>query len=269
MNKHLSRGSPDKDLLVTGVVLLVLIALGWSARLVFDLGEWAFAMLGVLAGVGAGIVYLARTAQPSPRTRESIAVGVAVSPKHSGLQLEPTRVIALTGRSGSNKSRIAEEIKKNHPDWAYSSCGKFVRQEAEKAGIRGDLLETHNFGLSLVEQLGPEGFLNAVLDTADIPNHAETLIIDDIYHPSVFEALKGHWNHLQFVFVDLPESVRRAVLHDDRGLSKEEVDQIEAHPLDRGADELDLQFGPIKVQGAATDAEIPERAEELELALAA
>lgn len=266
-NKQDLRPSFFRELLTPLAVLIALLLLAWIVGRVADLSGWAFGILVSGAGVVAGLLYLAQTARPA--TREKIAVGVASArsddANFSGLH--PERVIAVSGHSASNKSRIAAELKRTRPDWAYSSCGRFVREEAEKAGRVGDLLETHNFGIELVEKLGPKAFLDAVLKSAEGPDNATTLIIDDIYHPSVYQALQEHWDHLSFVFVDLPESARRAVAR-ERGLDPDEVDKIERHPLDQLANELKSQYEPIKVEGAASEAEIAERAAELESAIA-
>jgi len=209
---------------------------------------------------------------PASAPPQSMGLGSGVdSTQNESEQFSPQRVIALAGHSGSGKTAIAKRLVAEHPDWARISCGEFVRAVAEQRGLSLELPVTHPLGQQLVEELGPERFLEEVLKLAAVSPDANKLVIDDIYHVGVFEALRRRWTSLQFVPVDLPESLRRQVF-ESRGLSEEEVEEVEGSALDREADRL-LEIyghGVPRLAGASDAAEVGRRSRELfELAAAA
>jgi dephospho-CoA kinase len=147
-------------------------------------------------------------------------------------------VIALAGPTASNKTAIAEHAVANHGGWAWASCGAYVRSVARERGLATDLLSTHDFGQQLVDQMGAGAFLDAVIQHADLPSQVDTLVIDDIYHLEVFDALKERWDDLRFVSIDLPEPLRRRMMMEDRHLSAAQIAQVERTPLALAANRL-------------------------------
>jgi hypothetical protein len=246
---------------------------GWSSSI-----YWALGLLCVLAGLSIYLVRLTRAAPRLQRGKQAptsgettIALGVAMgSAKEEKLEtagLHPQRVLALGGPTAVGKSLIADELKKAHPNWAYASCGKFVVSQAKKQGKGKDLLATHEFGAELVETLGAERFLEQVLEHADGPPDADTLIVDDIYHDEVLQALENRWDHLYFAGFKVREPVHVAMLH-GRGLDDSGVQAIEKSPLEQQGEALIAKYKPDLYDGAATEAEARERSKELSAALA-
>jgi adenylate kinase family enzyme len=152
-------------------------------------------------------------------------------------------VLVLSGRSGSGKSRFAKQLVAMHGDWALASCGDFVKDQAAKRQVDGDQRVTDRLGQTLVEELGAEGFLEAVLEHAEVPAGTRTLVIEDVYHVTVFDAIKRYWGHLRFISAELPESMRARVLH-DRGLDSDAIEQVEHGHLDHAVEELERTRPP-------------------------
>jgi predicted metal-binding protein len=225
-----------------GAVIVVggiLAAAGdWSAG-----GLWAIAAAGAAVAVvtlGVGVARNApRIERDTAPPERDLLVGVATAANERGSPgtLHPKRVFEISGHSGVGKSQIAHAVLADHPDWAFASCGELVKREAKRQGIPMDLLHTHALGQRLVESWGGSRFLDEVLAHARVPVDAETLVVDDVYHLAVAEALQGRWGHLRFAFVDLPDAMRERVIA-SRGVPGDQVKDVERSPLDRAAEEL-------------------------------
>ena len=79
--------------------------------------------------------------------------------------------------------------------------------------------------------IAPIGVLDAVLWHAAVQEDAETLIIDDVYHVEVYEAMAKRWPHLRFVRVNVPRSVQHSMLRSDPSANAVAADR---HELDEG-----------------------------------
>lgn len=241
--------------LLAGAIVVIVGAIVASAN---DWSTGALWALAVGASVVAAIAFAVPAAMRAPSLRSTtgrtpMTIGTAVAKNvHPAGELSPDRVLVLSGRSRSGKSTIAAHLIEQHPDWARASCGDYVRAQAQARGVEPRLPETHALGQALVEEFGGERFLDAVLEHARVPEDARTLVVDDVYHVAVFEALRERWQHLRFVSVDLPESVRRSLLH-SQGLNDAQVDQIEESPLDQAVGQLERHYEPERrLPGAAT-----------------
>lgn len=164
--------------------------------------------------------------------------------------LHPRQVIVLSGHSRSGKSKIAGALSAAHPEWVLISCGAFVREVARRDGVPLELDATDRLGQALVERLDGDEFLDAVLLHAGVSADAQTLIVDDVYHVSVFEAIQRRWGHLRFVKVDLPPSVRHALESTPTTAGTASIEESE---LDRAADELVRHHQPASVVDGASD----------------
>jgi hypothetical protein len=198
-----------------------------------------------------------REAGPNPAqsstdpSQGTLGLGIDTG-EHPGLAgaLRPKQVVILSGHSRSGKSKIANALSLAHPDWAFVSCGAYVRAEAARRGLEPQLDVTDRLGLSLVKTLGGAGFFAAVLEHANTPSDAETLIIDDVYHLPVFEAIEQRWDHLAFVKVNLPESLKRTLESQSAPQEGETLDELE---LDRAAEEIERVRPPTREVSGADD----------------
>jgi hypothetical protein len=108
-----------------------------------------------------------------------------------------------------------------------------------------------------------------VLEHSRVLPSATTLIVDDVYHVAVFDAIKRRWGHLKFVTVSLPEAMRRELWR-DQGRTDEEVAALEQNPLDQAATELVARRPPeVTIDGARNEQEILERTREIDELVAA
>lgn len=191
---------------------------------------------------------------------DKFSLGIPVEAQSDYAELSPSRVIVLSGHTASRKTEMAQRLHEQHPEWAWASCGAFVKAEASRRGIStSDRAETDQLGQRLVEELGGSGFLDAVLEHAALPPHSETLLIEDVYHAAVFEAINERWGHMRFVSIDIPESMRQR-----EGSSGD----IRESTLDRELQTLLDEHQPERTIPAAEDeSQVVERTKELELAL--
>ncbi len=190
---------------------------------------------------------------------EKLSLGMPVEAQSDYAELAPSRVIVLSGHTASRKTEIAKRLQEQHPDWAWASCGSFVKAEASRRGVDADSrVETDQLGQCLVEELGGAGFLDAVLKHAALPRHPETLLIEDVYHAAVFEAINDRWRHMQFVSIDIPASMRQR----GAGPSGDSTLDRELQAL------LDEHQPECTVPAAEDESQVAERTEELNLALA-
>jgi hypothetical protein len=191
---------------------------------------------------------------------EKLSLGMPVEAESDHGQLAPSRVIVLSGHTASRKTEIAARLHHQHPDWAWASCGSYVNAEARRLGVStNSRIETDQLGQRLVEELGGAGFLDAVLKYAELPPNSETLLIEDVYHAAVFEAISERWGHMRFVSIDIPKSMRER-----EGSS----DDIRESALDLELRTLLDEHQPERIILAAEDeSQVAERTKELELAV--
>jgi hypothetical protein len=164
--------------------------------------------------------------------------------KQTSHDLHPAHVIVITGHPGSGKTALAKALHDACPDWAWASCGDFVRSEALRQGVPLDFSKTDHLGQRLVEELGGQGFLDAVLRHADVPENAEKLIIDDVYHVEVFEAMAARWPHVRSIEVNAPLAVQREGTGSEAIASTVTTDR---HELDAEASRLEQRVPPSAV----------------------
>jgi len=252
-----------------------------AGALVGSVNDWSTGALwgvAVAATVVAGVVFAVPAVLRAPSIRATtpargeeyarVSIGARVG-EAAGDEHAAERVLVLSGHSRSGKSTIAERLIARQPGWTRASCGEYVRAQARELGIEPTLPNTHALGQRLVEQMGGEGFLQAVLDHARIPSEAHSLIVDDVYHVAVFEALRGRWPSVRFTSVDLPESIRRSLLR-EQGLDDEQVERIEDSPLDHAVEQLEREYPPERrLTGAARPADADTALREIGELLAA
>ena len=200
----------------------------------------------------------------------ALTVGLPVGPVHKDhAGLEPERVLVLSGHASSGKSNIAEHLAKEHPDWALASCGAYVKEEARKRGVAATLPATNELGQHLVDELGGEHFLGEVLAHSNVPVDATTLVLDDVYHVEVFDAIKRRWDHLKFVTVSLPDSMRLELWR-EQGRTDEEIEELERNPLDAAVANLAAHREPeARINGARNQDEVLERTRQIDELVAA
>lgn len=263
-------------LIVVGAIIvggaILARANDWSVGALWALAVAATIIAGTVFAVPAALraQSLRTTAAAVGSEKTSLTIGAQVRDHQTDRgELSPKLVLVLSGHSRSGKSTIAEALIAQQPEWARASCGGYVRARASELGVALTLPDTHALGQRLVEQMGGKGFLEAVLDHAQIPSGAQSLIIDDVYHVAVYEALRERWQSLRFTTVVLPESIRRNLLH-EQGLDDEKIDQLEESPLDQAVEQLERQYTPeIRLTGAANVADAGVAIREIRELLAA
>jgi hypothetical protein len=191
-----------------------------------------------------------------------LSLGIPVEAQSDYAELSPSRVFVISGHTASRKTEMARHLHEQHPEWAWASCGAFVKAEASRRGVStGNRLETDRLGQTLVEELGGARFLDAVLEHAALPPHPETLLIEDVYHAAVFKAIGERWGHMRFVSIGVPESMRQR--------DAESPGEVRESSLDRELRTLLDEHRPERTIPAAEDeSQVAERTKELELALA-
>ena len=264
------RGAPLLKLSWTAVLLLAagVTAAGCLVAWALDGGPAVYYALGLLgvAVLGARLT-LEMMSEAVPREasgaagelsgrsqrRLDEALGAAVDVD----ALKPERVVALVGHSQSGKTEIAERLAASYPSQvAYASCGAFVRAIARERGDLTNKYQLDAFGDELVEELGPRRFIEEVLEHTHGDVNAPLLLLDDVYHQSVLEALSEH----------LPDTERVGVTRPGGSeLTPYTVDTwADDGPLDRAVVELFKATPPtITIHGAIDDEEIARSVEEL------
>jgi hypothetical protein len=232
--------------------------IGLGASLIAAFG---YTLPGLLRAPKRGEIAMVDIDRDEAQLPSTFSVGMPVEAQSDPAELAPSRVIVLSGHTDSRKTEIAERLHEQHPEWAWASCGVFVKAEASREGIStANRAETDQLGQRLVEELGGPGFLDAVLKHAALPPHPETLLIEDVYHEAVFKAINNRWDHMQFMSIDVPESMRQ------RGTGSSGEDHESA--LDRALRTLLDEHKPDTTIPAAEDeSQVDERTKELELAL--
>jgi cytidylate kinase len=228
--------SPFVPFAVGGAILGVGAVLA-SAQ---DWGSGATWGLGLLAAIAAAASFAIPTALAAPRRdSELFSMGLATQPVPANRSdSAPLRVLVLSGPSGSGKSAFARQLVERNQGWALASCGAFVKDQARQNRVAGGPRETNEFGQSLLEKLGADRFLDAVLAAAEIPDGIETLVIEDVYHLAVFDAIRSRWDHLRFVSAEVPRRMRAAIL-EERGADPDDIEEVEHGELDHAVEKLE------------------------------
>jgi hypothetical protein len=244
-----------------GAAILVIGAALASAQ---DWSSGAVWALGLGAALAAAAAYAIPNALAAPRReeRQGFSMGLATRPRaiREG-ELSPDRVLVLSGPPGSGKSQFAQQLVARHKDWALASCGELVKSQAASRQVKGDKRATDQFGQTLVEELGAEGFLAAVLEHAEVPADTRTLVIEDVYHVPVFDAIKRRWNHLHFVNAELPPAMGPQILREP-GFDQGAAEQVKPGNLDHAVEELEKAHPPER------SIKVPRDAGQFEAALA-
>ncbi|HEY4778294.1 MAG TPA: hypothetical protein VIH47_01725 [Solirubrobacterales bacterium] len=239
--RHVPPGYLDSLLLVLGIALLgagIAWALDWSSGAYFGV-----AVLAALAGTVGVTRRMAAEAPSRDAVQPTEAVvsaadqtGQTLSQAAAGSERKPVLVM-LVGHSRSGKTRIAASVAEHHPDWAWASCGEFVLAEAKRKGLSAENREeTDRFGDKLVAELGAKAFTDRVLENTKGAEAPLMILIDDVYHEPVQQALEQRSGKTLSVEVENPKSLA----------------EKEPSSLDRAATELLRDFPPrLKIEGAS------------------
>jgi hypothetical protein len=177
------------------LVTVALALLGGLAAWAFGWSPDAYFAIAILATAAGGWLATRRLLAESraARAEAGTAVPAAARSTAQGTTLAagaPQVLVGLIGYSRSGKTEIADWVAGHHPDWAWASCGRFVLAEAKQQGFaEGEREVTDKLGNDLVSRLGAKAFAEQVLAGAKIPAGSSLLMVDDIYHEGVWEAL--------------------------------------------------------------------------------
>lgn len=276
-----TRGHPGHGPAAMGAGVLAVI-LGVSAAALAGLGTGAYWLIALAATLIAALGYAIPTIREAPRLSDAtdstaernqerqtaqtagpaakdLALGLATTDSPSP-ELSPATVVVITGHTTSGKTPIAERLTQEHPDWGWASCGRYVKDQARRRGLGQAHATTNTLGQRLVEELGGDRFLDEVIEHARLTNPPEVLVIDDVYHEQVYDAVTRRFPHLKFVAINLPPSVRE---HLTAGAERD------ADPLNIAFAELTRRHQPhVSLDGAADTQQVLARTRELEQKLA-
>jgi chloramphenicol 3-O-phosphotransferase len=174
--------------------------------------------------------------------------------------VNPATVIALAGRIDSGKSSVAAAIA-DDSGLPVLSFGAYVKNLASPDPSREELQE---LGARLLDELGAEGFVAALLAAHDLSS-ADSVIWEGVRHHAVLEALRRLYapTPVRFFFLSPPEDQRIARASADAGNPKR-LANWEAHSTEqvgglRGEAELVISAASTE-EAAATIAErLPNR----------
>ena len=192
---------PGRSLLSHGQPLLVTVGIavvGGLAAWALDWSSGTYFAIGVLATAAGGYLVTRQMIGESAPSRSEVVLSEANAPAEMdaiGLAQGPV-LVALVGHSRSGKTQIADWVAEHHPDWARASFGKYVLAEAKERGLpEGERDLTDKLGGDLLSELGPKGFVEHVLADAELPSAKGLLLVDDVYHEPVWEALQEQWGN--------------------------------------------------------------------------
>lgn len=165
--------------------------------------------------------------------------------------MSPAMVIALAGRIDSGKSSVAAALAVDF-DLPVLSFGAYVRSLAPPDPSREELQER---GARLLDEIGAEGFVAALLDAHELRG-ADSVIWEGVRHHSVLEALRRLYapTPVRFFFLSPPEDQRVARASADAGNAKR-LANWEAHSTEqvRGLrSEAELEVSAASTEEAAT-----------------
>lgn len=142
--------------------------------------------------------------------------------------------IAISGRIGSGKSTVAQELAALL-GWPDASFGNYVRSVAEERGLKPDRPVLQDLGQELIDERGFDVFVTDVLAAAGIkPNRP--FVIEGIRHAAALEALKRVSDReILLAFLEAPDEERARRLR-DRDSADAPLETWERH-----ATELDVR----------------------------
>jgi dephospho-CoA kinase len=145
-----------------------------------------------------------------------------------------TKMIGLAGQIGSGKTTVARNIAALRNGVALT-ISDTVRQQARVLGLDQDRRSLQDLCWKIIST-DPETFASDILGD----QRPQLVVIDGIRQLSVWYALRhfAETGGARLVFVAVPwnERVRRVRIRD--GISEAQLQQIDAHPIERGWSEL-------------------------------
>ena len=145
--------------------------------------------------------------------------------------------VVVVGPIGSGKSEVSKHIVSNCGG-RLVSFGTLVRSECEKRQLSHSRATYQDVGLELFRSLGPGGIVGAALG-GHVP-HTLT-VFDGVRHITVLEDIRSRFSHT-FVLAlkaSKEECYRRYLMRSpDERISLQDFDEICAHPIEVGIEEL-------------------------------
>ena len=149
---------------------------------------------------------------------------------NGGGQLKSAGVIC--GQIGSGKSTVAA-ILASRLSCQVVSFGKYVREIANRDGRSATRSVLQDLGETLYQRIGAPGLLEGALEIAGVKND-DTVVFDGVRHIEVLSEIRRRSGKTVAIYlaVDPEQRYRRRQSQGTGGLSREEFDAIDRHPVE-------------------------------------
>jgi len=138
-----------------------------------------------------------------------------------------SNIVGIAGQIGSGKTSLAKELCKRL-NWQLISFGSFVRSEANRRGLKIERAALQQLGENLISEFGPAEFVRQVL-CSNKP--FSNIVIDGIRHVEIWQAIQSVAQKGILVYLDVPEEVRIARLHERDDSDIDSIKLAMLHPM--------------------------------------
>ena len=169
--------------------------------------------------------------------------------------VHPAALVGITGLAASGKGELAHGLSNldEFERWGRASFGRYIEHWAREHGLPTDNYALHEVGNHLLQRRGADRFCRDVLEFSgwDAAAEAPGLIIEDVLHPEIWEALGAGFS--RGVLLEATRSQERrteALLR--KGTPADRLDDIARHPTERAVERL-LRATPPDLRVATDD----------------
>ncbi len=145
-------------------------------------------------------------------------------------------ILVLSGQTGSGKTSLARELvlKLNAN---FASFGSYVRSVATSRGIGFDRVSLQNLGQALIEEFGPDAFVEEVLTSGQGTSSAIT-ILDGVRSVEIWYAVQKLASRGILIYLDIEEDERIRRLIGRDGLDAASIHLAMQHTMEMSVPEL-------------------------------
>ena len=148
----------------------------------------------------------------------------------------PTTIIVLSGQTGAGKTSLAKDlVQKLNANFA--SFGSFVRSEAMRRGIERDRVSLQNLGQKLIDEYGPDEFVNEVLICGQ-GNGSTTTVLDGVRSVEIWQSVQKLVAKSILIYLEVDENERIDRLTKREKLDVSPIQLAMHHPMETNIPEL-------------------------------